>query len=167
MKKIISLLLCVMLLVSIAGCGCGKSEAEEGKGENTISVSGAKGSKGDEVIVYVTASDKTPVAAYQMYLSFDEAKLELVEYGLSEKFEKEYHGINLSSDETGKITFAGANATEAEEMYQGEMFFARFSIIGEEKGEVELPLDIEILTSFDEVAHEDEFTAVNGKITIE
>lgn len=171
MKKIICLCMCMLLVVLATGCGCGKKEigstGSKDVDKNSIYVSDAKGSKGDEVIVYISASDKTPVAAYTMTLSFDETKLEMVEYGISDKFEDKYHGMNLSSDAAGMITYAGANATESETMYQGEMFYAKFKIVSEEKGDAELALNLDILTAFDETGHEDEFTAVNGKITIE
>ncbi len=162
MKKIICLLLCVVLLGSLAGCG-----EKEGSGKNTITVSEAKGSKGDEVTVTITASDKTPVAAYELNLGFDHTKLELVEYDSSKDFSGKYQGLVLHSDTEGNIKFSGANATTSEEKYQGEMFYATFKIIGEEKETTDLDLIIKFLTTVDQTRYEEDFTAVSGKVTIE
>lgn len=168
MKKLICFVMCMLMLACAAGCGKESSVADnKDVGKNSVYVTDGKGSKGDEVVVYIKATDKTPVAAYTMTLSYDESVLEMVEYGTTDKFEEAYHGMNLSSDDAGVITFAGANATESEEKYQGDLFYAKFKINGEKKGETPLELKIDILSTFDETGHEDEFTAVNGKITIE
>lgn len=171
MKKLICLLMSLILLVCAAGCSCRKEIAgteSKNVGKNTVYVSDAKGKKGDEVVVKITAGDETPVAAYTLLLKYDETMLEMAEYGTTEEFEKAYKdGINLDSDDAGVISFAGANATESQEKFRGDMFYVKFKIIGETKGDTQLELSLVSLTTYDEVAHVDEFTAVNGKITVE
>lgn len=163
MKRFIALLLGIVMVILLMGCGDREGEA----GKNKLVVSSAKASAGEEVIITITASDKTPVSAYELELSFDPTQLELLEYGMSERFEENYHGINLNTDSEGMVKFAGANVNQSEERYQGEMGFAKFKIIGEKGTKVTLPLEIVVLSSFEETGFEDQYTVENGTITIE
>lgn len=165
MKRVVCLLLSAVLVFCAAGCGCGSNQKSVGK--NTVYISDAEGKKGDSVTVYITATDKTPVAAYTLILDYDDTVLEMKEYGTTDEFDKAYeHGIDLNSDDSGRLIFAGANATESEERFKGDMFYATFEIIGDTAGDSELSLTLKSLTTYDEVAHVDEYTAVNGKVTV-
>ena len=156
----------VVLSALIAGCGCGKEET------NVISVIGGEVAQGEEITVYVHATDEIPVSAYGINVYYNTDELAFKDCGLATEFEEAWQGLEVSNDtglEEGKqrsVVFVGVNTTESQGRYQGDLFYITFTATGESGTKAELTLDVTNLGDLDGNEHLEEYTQKNGTITI-
>ena len=165
MKRIRSAVFLVILLAFAAGCGCGKEE------KNVISVTGGEVKQGEEITVYVHATDEIPVSAYGINVYYNTDELTFKECGLTPEYEKAWQGLEISNDTTiekgiNSVIFVGVNTNEDQGRYQGDLYYITYTATGESGTKAELTLDITNLEDLDGNDYLEEYTLKNGTITI-
>lgn len=158
-------LLIGLLSVFLVVCGCGSKE------ENVISVTGGEVKQGEEITVYLRATEEIPVAAYGFNVYYNTDELTFKECGRVSEFEKAWNGMEVSNDsaiEEGKnsVIFAGVNTNESEGFYQGDLYYITYTATGEAGTEAELTLDVSALEDLEGKDYLEEYTVKNGTIKI-
>ena len=167
-KRIRRIVLSVAILLAfVAGCGCGKEETEK----NVISITGGEVKQGEEITVYLHATDEIPVSAYGINVYYNPDELTFKECGLAPEYEEVWHGLEVSNDTAGEegknsVIFAGVNTSSGEGRYQGNLYYIIYTATGESGTKAELTLDITTLEDLDGNDYLEEYTLKNGTITI-
>lgn len=163
MKKRAMLLLVVMsVLMAINICGCGK---------NVISVTSGEVKEGEEITVYIRASDEIPVGAYGFDVYYDPEVLTFKECEKTSEFQKAWTGLDIYNDkeeDDGKrdVICVGINTNKKEERYQGDLYYITFTATGKKGTKADLTLKVSALEDVDQKDYLEEYTVKNGTIKI-
>lgn len=166
MKRRAALLLAVISVFAAIGlCGCGKEE------KNVISVTSGEVKEGEEITVYIRATDEIPVAAYGFDVYYDTEALTFKECEKTSDFEKAWNGLDVFNDKEegdGKrdVIFVGVNTNESEGRYKGDLYYITFTATGKKGTEAELTLKVTALEDLEQKDYLEEYTVKNGTIKI-
>lgn len=167
MKRRATLLLAIISVFTVISmCGCGKEEEK-----NVISVTGGEVKEGEEITVYIRATDKIPVAAYGFDVYYDSEALTFKECEKTSDFEKAWSGMDIYNDKDegdGKrdVICVGVNTNESETFYEGDLYYITFTATGKKGTEAELTLKVSALEDLDQKDYLEEYTVKNGTIKI-
>ncbi len=165
MRRRAALLLAVISVFAAMGiCGCGKEE------KNVISVTSGEVKEGEEITVYIQATDEIPVTAYGMEIDYNPDELTCKECEKTEEYEKAWAGMDISNDtetDDGQtIMIAGVNANEEQGKYKGNLYAITFTATGKKGTKANLTLRISALEDIEQKSYLDEYTIKNGTIKI-
>lgn len=166
MRRRAALLLAVISIFAAIGlCGCGKEE------KNVISVTSGEVKEGEEITVYIRATDEIPVAAYGFDVYYDPEALTYKGCKKTSDFEKAWNGLDIYNDKEGEdgkrdIICVGVNTEKSEELYKGDLYYITFTATGKKGTKAELTLKVSALEDTDQNGHLDEYTVKNGTIKI-
>lgn len=165
MRRSAALLLVIISVFSaIFMCGCGKEK-------NVICVTGGDVKEGEEITVYLRATDEIPLGAYGFDVYYEESALTFKDCGKTSEFSNSWNGLDVyndKADEDGKrdVVFVGVNVNKEEEMYQGDLYYITFTATGKKGTNAELTLSISALEDVDQNSHLEEYTIKKGTIKI-
>ena len=158
MKKIISVCLCALLILSVFCLGI-SAESKKSGGTAQISVANATGNPGEEVFINISIADNSKITDYVLTLNFDKSVLDYKGY-----FEGDLNDYTLyeHADE-GRVTLVSLGGES--EPKNGNIIAFKFSINKKAKaGESELTL---LKTSFmDKDGNSQTADLKNGEVKI-
>lgn len=166
MRRRVALFLAVISVFAAIGlCGCEKEE------KNAIFVTGGEVKEGEEITVYIHATDEIPVAAYGFDVYYDPEALIFKECEKTEDFQKAWSGLDIYNDkeeENGKrdVIFVGVNTNKGQEFYKGDLYYITFTATGKKGTKADLTLKVSALEDTKQDEHLDEYTVKNGTIKI-
>lgn len=162
-KRTIFVAAMIFLFAAVCAGGCGKEK-------NVISVTGGEVKEGEEITVYVRASDEIPVAAFGFEVHYNPEFFTFKECEKTEAFKKAWAGLDVTNDtdsDSGKVVMmVGVNTNKKEEQYKGDLYYITFTATGKKGTKADLNLKVSALEDLDQKKHMDEFTVKNGKIKI-
>lgn len=164
-KTAVLIMAVISVFVVMSAGGCGKEE------KNVISVTGGDVKEGEEITVYIRATDEIPVAAYGFNVYYDADVLTFKECEKTSEYKKAWNGLDVFNDKAesdGKhnVIFAGVNTEESEGRYEGDLYYITFTATGKKGAKTDLTLKISALEDLEQKDYLDEFTVKNGKINI-
>lgn len=148
------------------GESAGTDQADADNLTGTVEVESKEIPKNTEETIYINASDKTPVAAFEFTLTYDTAVLEVVEYGFADEFKEAYNGMYVCNDVGGETIFTGANISTAEQYYTGPVAYVKVKPVGESGTKGTVSLKAGTLSTVDGKDRAANFEAKDGVITI-
>lgn len=134
---------------------------------NTMQIPSETKKSGEEFVLTIQAGENTPVAAYTIELSYDNTKLQVIEYGRTEAFKEAYTGMCAENDKGGTVVFAGANMNQHQQYYTGDMLYVKFKAIGEAGSVTDVKLNVVEAVPYDGGNAAGAFTVKSGTVTIE
>lgn len=166
MKRVALFLTVISVFAAIGVCGCGKEE------KNVIFVTSGEVKEGEEITVYLRATDEIPVAAYGFDVYYDPEVLTFKECDKTEDFQKAWGGLDVFNDKEGEedgkrdVIFVGVNTKKRQEFYKGDLYYITFTATGKKGTKADLTLKVSALEDTDQQEHLEEYTVKNGTIKI-
>lgn len=132
----------------------------------TVELGSAEVEKNAEETIYITASENTPVAAFEFDLIYDPALFEIVEYGFTDDFTGAYSGMYIANDVDGETVFTGVNTDQSEQYYTGTVAYVKVKCLGESGTSGNITLKVPSLSTFDGTNRSGNFEFKGSTITI-
>lgn len=142
------------------------SEVDPEKLSGTVELGSAEVEKNSEEIIYITASENTPVAAFEFDLVYDTALFEILEYGFTDDFTNAYSGMYIANDVGGETVFTGINTDQSEQYYSGPIAYVKVKCLGESGTSGNISLEVPSLSTYDGTNRSGNFEFKGSTITI-